>query len=136
MAIEMLSAMEEKGIGVTLITFATILQGLYKKGRSEESESYWDERVTKKGCVPDFGAYNVRLTHIHSGKVEGVKRIRGYKVFKECVKLHKIPDFNSLKYLAEGLTKNGHTKELVEDLDLAPIDTNEIDSGESEMTST
>lgn len=222
-AIEKLSEMEEKGIEVTPVTFTTILHGLYKKGRSEEAERFWDERVTKKGCVPDVGAYNVRLMHIHDGEVEGVSRlidemsnagikpdaisynylmtcyckngmmdeakkvydelgskgcnpntttfrtlvfhlceqgryVTGYKVFKESVKLHKIPDFNTLKYLAEGLAKNGHTDEvkamirtmnkkfppnllkawgkLVEDLGLAPIDTNKVDSGESEMAST
>ncbi|CAI9781012.1 unnamed protein product [Fraxinus pennsylvanica] len=223
MAIEKLSEMEEKGIEVTPVTFTTILHGLYKKGRSEEAERFWDERVTKKGCVPDVGAYNVRLMHIHGGEVEGVTRlidemcnagikpdaisynylmtcyckngmmdeakkvydelgskccnpntttfrtlvfhlceqgryVTGYKVFKESVKLHKIPDFNTLKYLAEGLAKNGHTNELkamirtmnkkfppnllkawgklVEDLGLAPIDTSKVDSGESEMAST
>ncbi|CAA2993672.1 pentatricopeptide repeat-containing At4g36680, mitochondrial-like [Olea europaea subsp. europaea] len=223
MAIEKLNEMEEKGIEVTPVTFTTILHGLYKKGRNEEAESFWDERVTKKGCIPDVGAYNVRLMHIHGGEVEGVKKlidemsnagikpdaisynylmtsyckngmmdeakkvydelgskgcnpntttfrtlvfylceqgrhVTGYKVFKESVKLHKIPDFNTLKYLAEGLAKNGHKNEvkamirtmnkkfppnmlkawgkLVEDLGLAPIDTNEFDSGESEMAST
>ncbi|CAI9781022.1 unnamed protein product [Fraxinus pennsylvanica] len=222
-AIEKLSEMEEKGIEVTPVTFTTILHGLYKTGRSAEAEMFWDERVTKKGCVPDVGAYNVRLMHIHGGEVEGVTRLidemsnagikpdaisynylmtcyckngmmdeakKVYdelgskccnpntttfrtlvfhlcvvpaihcpiKVFKESVKLHKIPDFNTLKYLAEGLAKNGHMNEvkamirtmnkkfppnllkawgkLVEDLDLAPIDTNKVDSGESEMAST
>ncbi|CAA2993679.1 Hypothetical predicted protein [Olea europaea subsp. europaea] len=163
--------MEEKGIEVTPVTFTTTLHGLYKKGRSEEAENFWDEKVTKKGCVPNVGVYNVLLMHIHGGEIKGVKRLfdkmsnagikpyvvsyyyvmtsyvkmqgryaTGYKVFKESVKLHKILDFNTFQYLAEGLAKNGHKNEawgkLVEDLGLAPIDTNEVDSSESETAST
>ena len=36
---------------------------------------------------------------------------KGYKVFKEGVRLHSIPDFNTLKRLVEGLVANNKIKE-------------------------
>ncbi|KAI3451723.1 hypothetical protein Pfo_008388 [Paulownia fortunei] len=220
MAMEKLNEMEEKGIEIGVISFTTVLHALYKKGKSDEAENFWDEVVTKKGCTLDVGFYNVRLWHIHGGKPEAVKGLieemnnagikpdtisynylitsysvngmmdeaqkvyddllkakgcnpnaatfrimvfhlckkgrfmTGYKVFKQSVKVGKIPDFNTLKYLVEGLAKKGHMNEtkamirtmnkkfppellkawgkLVEDLGLANVGTEEVSSGEIE----
>ncbi|XP_022855803.1 pentatricopeptide repeat-containing protein At4g36680, mitochondrial-like [Olea europaea var. sylvestris] len=165
--------MEEKGIEVTPVTFTTILHGLYKKGRSEEAESFWDEKVTKKGCVPNVGVYNVLLMHIHGGEIKGIKSLID-KMSNAGIK----PDVVSYYYLMTSYCKNGMMDEvkkvydelgskccnantttfrtflfylckqgryatgykawgkLVEDLGLAPTDTNEVDSSELEMAST
>lgn len=220
MAMERLNEMEEKGIEIGVISFTTILHALYKEGRIDEAEKFWDEMVTKKRCTPDVGSYNVKLWHIHSGKPEAVKalieemdnagispdtisynylitcyclngmmdeakkvyddllKMKGcnpnastfrimvfhlckkgrfviaYKVFKQSVKVRKIPDFNTLKYLLEGLVKEGRMDEakamirttnkkfppellkawgkLAEDLGLANVGSEEVNSGEIE----
>ncbi|KAK4416539.1 Pentatricopeptide repeat-containing protein, mitochondrial [Sesamum alatum] len=177
-AMQRLSEMEEKGIEIGVISFTTILHALYKEGRIDDAEKFWDEMVTKEKCTPDVGSYNVKLWHVHhSGKPEAVKAlmeemenagiqpdtisynylitcyclngmmdeakkvyddlskakglnpnaatfrtlifhlckkgrfVTAYKVFKKSVKVHKIPDFNTLKYLLEGLAKGGHMDE-------------------------
>lgn len=222
MAMQRLSEMEEKGIEIGVVSFTTILHSLYKEGRIDEAEKFWDEMVTKERCTPDVGSYNVKLWHIHSGKPEvlkalleemdnaGIKpdtisynylitcyclngmmdeakkvyddlsKVKGlnpnaatfrtlvfhlckkgrfvtaYKVFKKSVKAHKIPDFNTLKYLLEGLAKEeGHMDDckamirtmnkkfppkllkawgkLVEDLGLANVGNEEVNSGEIEI---
>ncbi|XP_073017844.1 small ribosomal subunit protein mL103 (rPPR7) [Primulina eburnea] len=176
-AMSKLNEMEEKGIEINAATFSPILQALYKQGKGDEAENFWDVMVTKKRCLPDVGSYNVRLMHIQDGDPDAVKGfieemseagikpdtvsynylitcylrngmmdeakkvyddlkekgchpnmatfrtlifnlckheryVMGYKVFKKSAKVYKIPDFNTLKYLAEGLVKNGHTEEV------------------------
>lgn len=220
MAMEKLNEMEEKGIQIDAVSLTTIFDALYKKGRIDESEKFWDEMLMKKDCTPDVGSYNVRLSHIQGGKPEAVKGlieemngrglkpdiisynylitcyclnemmdeakkvyddllkakgcnpnaatyrtlvfhlskkgrfITAYKVFKKSVEVDKIPDFNTLKYLVEGLVKEGHTAEaramirtmnkkfppeslkawgkLAEDLGLTNVDVKEVNSGEVE----
>ncbi|CAH9076609.1 unnamed protein product [Cuscuta europaea] len=75
MAMEKLREMEEKGIEVTPVTFTTILHGLYKNGRIDEAERFWNDMVKKNGSFADVVAYNVRLMHIHEGEVEMVKAL-------------------------------------------------------------
>ncbi|KAL7141753.1 hypothetical protein ABFS83_08G074700 [Erythranthe nasuta] len=176
-AMEKLNEMEEKGNEIDAILFTTILHALYKNGKIEEAEKFWDEMVTKKGIKPDVGSYNVRLCHNQPGNPEVLKGLMeemtklelkpdiisynylitcyclngmideakkvyddllkskgskpnaatfrtwvfhlckkgrfttGYKVFKQSAKVGKIPDFNTLKYLVEGLVKEGNLSE-------------------------
>ncbi|CAI9781019.1 unnamed protein product [Fraxinus pennsylvanica] len=106
-----------------------------------EAKKVHDE-LGSKGYNPNMTAFRTLVFHL----CEQGRYVIGYKVFKESVKLCKIPDFNTLKYLVEGLAMNGRTNEvkamirtmnkkfppnllnawgkLVEDLGLAPIDTN------------
>ncbi|GJS93235.1 pentatricopeptide repeat-containing protein [Tanacetum coccineum] len=170
-----LREMEEKGVGVSGVTYTSIIHSLYKAGRVGEAERVWDEMVSK-GVVIDVAAYNVRIMNAVDGEVEGVKAMidemiaaglkpdtisynylmtcyckkgmmkeakevydkleelccnpnaatfrtllfylckneqfeTGYKVFKHSVKVNKIPDFNTLKHLVEGLAKKSRTKD-------------------------
>lgn len=174
-AIETLRDMEKKRIEITAVTFTTVFDALYKKGRTDEAEKLWD-KMEKKGCELDVAAYNVRIMHAQGGKPEKVKALigemsnaglkpdtisynylmtcyckngmmdeakkvfeeleengcnpnaasfrtlifylcrsgdyeKGYKLFKTSVKMHKIPDFNTMKHLVEGLVKIKKTKE-------------------------
>lgn len=173
-AVGIFKEMEEKGVEITAVTFTTILGALYKNGKSEEAEKYWNEMV-KKGCEIDVAAYNVRIMYAHGGEPESVMALinemsnaglkpdaisynylmtcylkngmmdeakavyeglegngcnpnaatfrtliyylcrnedyeKGYKVFKESVKVHKIPDFVTMRNLVEGLVKKKKMK--------------------------
>lgn len=61
-ALAVLKEMEEKKIEVTTVTYTTLLDFFYKKGRPEEAERLWKE-MEKKGCKPDLPAYNVRVMY-------------------------------------------------------------------------
>ncbi|KAI4314868.1 hypothetical protein L6164_027733 [Bauhinia variegata] len=173
-AFEIVKEAEEKGVEPTVVTFTTILDALYSKGKIDEAEKLWT-LMDKKGCI-DVAAYNVKIRVAHSGTPAEVNAVmgemsssgfkpdtvgynylmtcyfqcgmvkeakevfkglgkngcnpnsatfrtsifhlcnagdfeEGYKVFKESVKLLKIPDFNTLKPLVEGLVKKGKKKE-------------------------
>lgn len=173
---ETLSEMERKGVEVEAVSFSTILHGLYKIGRVDEAEAFWDEMVKEKGIKLDAGSYNVRLSHIRNNpeslkalieemqneginpdpisynylitsycvngmmneaekvyadllQTKGVRPnaatyrtmvfhsckagryVRAYRIFKLSVKVGKIPDFNTLKYLVKGLTEKGRMVE-------------------------
>ncbi|KZV21938.1 pentatricopeptide repeat-containing protein mitochondrial-like [Dorcoceras hygrometricum] len=175
MAMSKLNEMEEKGIEIAAATFSPILHVLYNQGRGDEAEKLWND-MSKRGCLPDVGCYNVRLMQIQDGDPDSVKGlieemskigikpdtisynylitcymrngmmdeakkvydglkdkgcspnmatfrtlifylckheryVVGYNVFKKSAKAYKIPDFNTLKYLAQGLVKNGHMEE-------------------------
>lgn len=73
-AVERLKEMEEKGVEITAITYTSIIHSWYKKGQKEEAEKVWSEMV-KRGCPPDVGAYNVKISLVQrekSDKVEGL----------------------------------------------------------------
>ncbi|XP_054825105.1 pentatricopeptide repeat-containing protein At4g36680, mitochondrial [Prosopis cineraria] len=173
-ALELVKEADKKGMEITVVTYTTILDAFYRKGKSDEAEKLWN-LMAKKGCM-DAAAYNVRLMFEQKGKPEDVKATidemtnagikadtitynylmtcylksgmvdeamvvykglrdngckpnattfkslvyhlcrngyceAGYKVFKKSVEMHKIPDFNTLKILAEGLVNKGRKKE-------------------------
>ncbi|KAE8703807.1 Pentatricopeptide repeat-containing protein [Hibiscus syriacus] len=143
--LEVLREMERKSIEVTTVTFTTILNALYKKGKTEEAEKLWFE-MTKTGCELDVAACNVRISsdpekvkelidgmsslglepdtisynylmtsYFKRGMLDEAKKVyeglESYKVFKETVRFDKVPDFNTLKHLAEGLVMKKKTKD-------------------------
>ncbi|KAE8695909.1 Splicing factor U2af large subunit A isoform 1 [Hibiscus syriacus] len=103
---------------------------------AEEAEVLWFE-MTKTGCELDVAAFNL----FKRGMLDDAKKVyeglksngcnpnaatirnmvfylclnglheQGYKVFKESVRLNKVPDFNTLKHLAEGLVMKKKTKD-------------------------
>ncbi|KAF5736059.1 hypothetical protein HS088_TW14G00193 [Tripterygium wilfordii] len=100
-AIETLNVMEEKNVEVTAVTFTTILDNLYNKGKSEEAEKLWSERV-KKGCELDVAAHNVRIMNAQSGDPEKVKEL-----FEELINAGLKPDTISYNYLMTSYCKSG-----------------------------
>ncbi|PSR88034.1 Pentatricopeptide repeat-containing protein [Actinidia chinensis var. chinensis] len=112
LAIATVREMEEKVVEITAVTYTTVMSALYKKGKSNEAEGIWNEMV-RKGCSPDVAAYNVRLMQAQGEDPENVKSGdfgKGYKVFKKSVEVNRIPDFNTLKHLMEGLVKKSEMK--------------------------
>lgn len=71
-ALLVLKEMEERGIEITAISYTTIMDSLYKEGKSEEADRLWNE-MCAKGVVLDVVAYNVRVMHqATSGKPDDV----------------------------------------------------------------
>lgn len=104
-ALETLREMEDKGVEVTAVTFTTILDTLYKKGKSDEAEEIWSEMV-KKGCALDVAAYNVRISHAHGGQPEDVKGL-----IEEMTAVGLKPDTISYNYLLTSYCRNGRMDE-------------------------
>ena len=173
-ALQVLKEVEGKGVEITAVTYTTILDALYRKGKSEEAERLW-RVMEEKGCV-DVTACNVKLKFVPGGVPENVKAVidemveagfmpdtmsynylmacyfkcgmveeakgvyaglhekgcrpnaatfrtlvyylcrnedfeEGYRAFQESAKVNKIPDFNTMKVLVEGLVKKGKKEE-------------------------
>ncbi|TMX01876.1 hypothetical protein EJD97_023302 [Solanum chilense] len=114
LAMEKLKEMEEKGVEITAVTFTTILNSLYKRGRCDEAEKVWNEMV-KRGCGPDVGAYNVKIMNIQGGDPEGVKVL-----IEEMSNVGLKPDTISYTYLMSCYCRNGmmdEAEKVYEDLE-------------------
>ncbi|XP_030524060.2 pentatricopeptide repeat-containing protein At4g36680, mitochondrial [Rhodamnia argentea] len=105
--IEVLKEMEKKGIEVTAVTFTTILDSLYKRGRGGEAEKLWEEMV-KGGCVLDSAAYNVRIMNAQNSGAEDVK-----KLIQEMNNAGFKPDTISYNYLMTSYLKAGMMDEAI-----------------------
>ena len=100
-ALGILKEMEGKGVEVTAVTFTTIVDALYKKGKGDEAERVWNEMV-KKGCALDVAAYNVRISYAHGGNPEDVKGL-----IEEMTAAGLKPDTISYNYLLTSYCRNG-----------------------------
>lgn len=105
--IEVLKEMEKKRIEVTAVTFTTILDSLYKRGRGGEADKLWEEMV-KGGCVLDSAAYNVRIMNAQSSGPEDVK-----KLIQEMSDAGFKPDTISYNYLMTSYLKAGMMDEAI-----------------------
>ncbi|PIN24148.1 hypothetical protein CDL12_03141 [Handroanthus impetiginosus] len=116
----------------------------------DEAEKVYHDLLKLEGTKPNAATFRTLVFHL----CKKGRYITAYKVFKQSVKVRKIPDFNTLKYLLEGLVKKGHMTEakamirtmnekfhpdllkawtkLSEDLGLAHVGKEEVDSGEVE----
>lgn len=72
-ALEFVKKLEEKGEEINVVTFTTILDSLYRKGKLDEAGKLWN-LMDKKGCI-DAASYNVRLKFAQGGKPEEVKAV-------------------------------------------------------------
>ncbi|KNA06377.1 hypothetical protein SOVF_181600 [Spinacia oleracea] len=100
LALKTLEEMEKNSIEVTAVTYTTIFDALYKKGKHDEAECVWNEMV-KKGCPIDVAAYNVRIGHAHGGEPEGVK-----KLIEDMAAVGLRPDTISYNYLLTSYCRN------------------------------
>lgn len=98
---ETLSEMEKKGVEIGAVSFSTILNALYKIGRVDVAEAFWDEMVKEKGVKLDAGSYNVKLSHIR-GKPEALKSL-----IEEMQNAGIDPDCISFNYLITSYCVNG-----------------------------
>lgn len=99
--LEVLREMERKSVEVTAVTSTTILNALYKKGKTEEAEKLWFEMM-KTGCELDVASYNVRISNFQGGEPEKVKEL-----IDDMSTLGLKPDTISYNYLMTCFCKRG-----------------------------
>ncbi|XVF59595.1 hypothetical protein PTKIN_Ptkin07bG0288300 [Pterospermum kingtungense] len=99
--IEVLRELEKKGVQVTAVTFTTILNAFYKKGKTEEAEKLWAEML-RNGCELDVASYNVRISHLQGGEPGKIKEL-----IEDMSSLGLKPDTISYNYLMTCYCKNG-----------------------------
>lgn len=105
LALKTLEAMEGKGVEVTAVSYTTVLDSFYKKGKCDEAEDVWNEML-KKGCVIDVAAYNVRIGHAQGGEPEDVKRL-----IEDMGAVGLRPDTISYNYLLTSYCRSGRMDE-------------------------
>ncbi|XVE87277.1 hypothetical protein DITRI_Ditri18aG0104000 [Diplodiscus trichospermus] len=86
------------------------------QGREPEKVKELIDEMSSLGLKPDTNSYNYLMTcYFRNGMLDEAKKVyeglEGYEMFKESVRLHKIPDFNTLRHLVEGLVRNKKIKE-------------------------
>ncbi|XVF15730.1 hypothetical protein REPUB_Repub09cG0180800 [Reevesia pubescens] len=99
--IEVLREMGKKSMEVTAVIFTTILNALYKMGKTEEAEKLWSDMM-KTGCELDAACYNVRISNFQDGKPEKIKEL-----IDDMSSLGLKPDTISYNYLMTCYCKNG-----------------------------
>lgn len=94
--------MKERRIEITVVTYTTLLDSLYKKGEIEAAQKVWNE-MRDNGCLPDVATFNVRIMRAAiNEKPDDV-----LKVFDEMLVLGLKPDVVSYNYLMTCYCKNG-----------------------------
>ncbi|GFZ18650.1 tetratricopeptide repeat (TPR)-like superfamily protein [Actinidia rufa] len=79
------------------------------QGEDPENVKGLIEEMVNTGLKPDAISYNYWMTcYCKHGMMD--KAMMGYKVFKKSVEVNRIPDFNTLKHLMEGLVKTSKMK--------------------------
>ncbi|XP_059623707.1 small ribosomal subunit protein mL103 (rPPR7)-like [Cornus florida] len=98
------------GLKPDTITYNYLMTCYYKHGKLEEAEKVY-QGMKGNGCHRNVSTFRILIYYLcKNGNHE-----KGYEVFKDSVKFHKVPDFNTLKPLVQGLVKKSKRKE-AEDL--------------------
>ncbi|GER42571.1 pentatricopeptide repeat-containing protein [Striga asiatica] len=100
--------MENNGIKPDTITYNYLITCYCVNGMMDEAMKVYNDDILKgKGLNPNSATFRTLVYHLCKKQ----RFVTAYKVFKKSVHMGKIPDFNTLKYLVEGLAKNGHMDE-------------------------
>lgn len=98
--------MSKAGIKPDTVSYNYLITCYLGNGMIDEAKKVYDG-LKEKGCHPNMATFRNLIFNLCKHE----RYVMGYKVFKKSAKVYKIPDFNTLKYLAEGLVKKGHTDE-------------------------
>ncbi|KAL6542260.1 hypothetical protein OROMI_023862 [Orobanche minor] len=147
----LIEEMANVGIKPDTVSYNYLITSYCTNGMVDDAmKVYTDDILKVKGHNPNSATFRTLVFNL----CKKGRFMTGYKVFKESVRVRKIPDFNTLKYLVEGLVKKGHMDEakamvrtmnkkfspellvawgkITEDLGLSPVEVEEVDSGEIE----
>lgn len=98
--------MSNAGHKPDIITYNYLMTCYLKSGMVDEAKKVYTG-LRENGCKPNSTTFRTMIFHLCKlGDFE-----QGYQIFKESVRMHKIPDFNTMKYLVEGLAKKEKKKE-------------------------
>jgi pentatricopeptide repeat protein len=103
---ELIEEMESYGLKPDTISYNYLMTSYCTSGMMEEAKKVYEEfRV--HGCKANAATFRTLVFNLcKSGEYE-----KGYEIFKDSVKVHRIPDFNTLKYLVKGLVEKKKIKE-------------------------
>ncbi|EXB59125.1 hypothetical protein L484_014620 [Morus notabilis] len=102
----LIEEMSNAGLKPDTISYNYLMTSYCKSGMIEKAKKVYEE-LNGNGCNPNAATFRTLVYYLcRSGDVE-----RGYKVFKKSVMMHKIPDFNTIKILVEGLVKKKKIRE-------------------------
>lgn len=102
----LIGEMSDAGLKPDTISHNYLMTCYCKNELMDEAQKVYEDLETN-GCNPNAATFRTLIFYLcKKGRFE-----TGYKVFKESVRIHKIPDFNTLKYLVEGLVKRSKLKD-------------------------
>lgn len=103
---ELIDEMRDAGLKPDTISYNFLMTCYCKNEMMDEAKKVY-ERLEENGCSPNATTFRTWIYHLcRSGNFD-----KAYKVFKESVMVNKIPDFNTVKLLVEGLVKKKKIKE-------------------------
>lgn len=98
--------MNDCGLKPDTISYNYLMTCYLKNGMIEDANNVY-QGLEANGCRPNAATFRTLIYYLcMNDDFE-----KGYKIFKESVKVHKIPDFGTLKHLVEGLVKKKKTKD-------------------------
>lgn len=98
--------MKEKGVKPDTVSYNCLMASYCKAGMMEDARKVY-EGLRENGCKPNAATFR---TLVHYRCEKGQYK-RAYWVFKESVRADKIPDFMTLRSLAEGLVEKKYMVE-------------------------
>lgn len=102
----MIEDMSNAGLKPDTISYNYLMTCYCKSGMMKEAKEVYD-KLEEHCCNPNAATFRTLLFYLCKNE----QFETGYKVFKHSVKVNKIPDFNTLKHLVEGLAKKSRTKD-------------------------
>ncbi|KAM7259842.1 hypothetical protein ACFE04_015583 [Oxalis oulophora] len=94
----LIEEMREFGLKPDILTYNVLMDCFCRNGNSEEVKKVY-EGLQANGCTPDAVSFGILINHL----CVNAEYEDAYKMFKESVKVNKIPNFDKMKDLALGL---------------------------------
>ncbi|PON67702.1 Tetratricopeptide-like helical domain containing protein [Parasponia andersonii] len=102
----LIDEMSNAGLKPDTISYNYLMTCYCRSGKMDEAKKVY-EGLEGNGCKPNAATFRTLIYYLC--KNEDFEK--GHKIFKKSVQVHKIPDFNTLKHLVEGLVKKKKIKE-------------------------
>ncbi|EPS65264.1 hypothetical protein M569_09514, partial [Genlisea aurea] len=99
--------MKGRGLEPDAISLNYLISCHCLRGNVDAAVGVYDDLVRKRGMNPNAATYRTLVFHL----CERDRFLDGYRVFRRSVKARKMPGFDALKRLLEGLAKRGHRDE-------------------------
>ncbi|KAM7524183.1 hypothetical protein LguiA_014085 [Lonicera macranthoides] len=102
----LIEEMSNLGLKPDTISYNYLMSCYCRNGMMSEAKKVY-EGLEGNGCKPNAATFRTLIYYLcRNEQFES-----GYSVFKESVRVNKIPDFNTLKHLVEGLVKKSNKKD-------------------------
>lgn len=106
---ELFEEMTNVGLKPDTVSYNYLMISYFKNGMVEEAKNVFKE-IKGNGLKPNAATFRNMVFYLS----ENEEILNAYKFFKESAKVDRIPGFDSLKHLVEGLVKQNMMKEAKE----------------------